>query len=153
MTVKIYTDGACSGNPGVGGWAAVFALKDDIKVISGNEPNTTNNRMELLAAIKAIEIAEKRKVEKAVIYSDSSYVVNAITCGWLNLWKSKNWVNAKKEQVKNKDLWEYLDKLFRCVSVKVTFMKVKGHKGDPLNEIADKRAKEEVLKAKAKKGI
>ena len=105
MTVKIYTDGACSGNPGVGGWAAVFALKDDIKVFSGNEPNTTNNRMELLAVIKAIEIAEKRKVEKAVIYSDSSYVVNAITCGWLNLWKSKNWVNAKKEQVKNKDLW------------------------------------------------
>lgn len=149
MTVNVFTDGACSENPGPGGWSAVFALKDTVKVFSGNEKKTTNNRMELMAVIKAIEIAEKNKVEKIVIHSDSSYVVSAITCGWLRVWKSKNWVNSKKEEVKNKDLWEYLDNIFRSFSVKVSFVKVKGHNGNTLNELADIIARGEVLKVKS----
>ena len=147
-TVNVYTDGACSGNPGAGGWAAVFSLEKSLKIISGNEKTTTNNRMELMAVIKAVEIASKKGIEKLIINSDSSYVVNAINCGWIEVWKSKGWMNAKKEEVKNVDLWKRLDSLLSSGSIKVLLVKVKGHNGVVLNEIADGRAREEVIKAK-----
>lgn len=152
MKVRVFTDGACSENPGPGGWSAVFAMNDKVKVISGNAVETTNNRMELYSVIKAIAYAVKNRFDELVIHSDSSYVVNAINSNWLGVWKKKGWVNAKKEEVKNKDLWQILDKSLQECDMKIVFVKVKGHNGNTFNEIADRRAKEEVLKAKLKKG-
>lgn len=148
MEIKVYTDGACSENPGPGGWAAVFALKSSVKVFSGNEKKTTNNRMELKSVIEAIKVAISKGVDELAIHSDSAYVVSAINLGWVKVWKSKGWVNSKKEQVKNKDLWEELLECFEKYNGKIRFVKVKGHSGDPLNELADITAKREVMNAK-----
>ena len=105
-TVDIYTDGACSGNPGAGGYCAILIYNGIEKVVSGSEDQTTNNRMELLAVIKGLEsLKEKCNVN---LYSDSAYVINAFLQGWIDSWKANNWRTSGKKEVKNLDLWEKL---------------------------------------------
>ena len=134
--IKIYTDGSCLSNPGNGGWAAIININGEIKKISGNEKNTTNNRMELMAPINALKnINSKSPIE---IFTDSKYVKNGIT-EWINTWVLNNWKTSKKEDVKNKDLWLELHKLNQSLSVKWNW--VKAHAGDPLNEEVDMLAK------------
>lgn len=134
--IKIYTDGSCLSNPGNGGWAAIININGKIKKISGNEKNTTNNRMELMAPINALKnINSKDPIE---IFTDSKYVKNGIT-EWINTWVLNNWKTSKKEDVKNKDLWLELHKLNQSLSVKWNW--VKAHAGDPLNEEVDMLAK------------
>ena len=134
--IKIYTDGSCMSNPGNGGWAAIININGEIKKISGNEKNTTNNRMELMAPINALKnINSKSPIE---IFTDSKYVKNGIT-EWINTWVLNNWKTSKKEDVKNKDLWLELHKLNQSLNVKWNW--VKAHAGDPLNEEVDMLAK------------
>jgi ribonuclease HI len=140
MKVKVYTDGACSGNPGKGGWAAIILEGNNQSSISGSENNTTNNRMELMAPIMAL-----RKIKahsEITIYTDSKYVKDGIT-GWIKKWKLNNWVSASKKPVKNKDLWIKLDNL--CQKHKVIWKWVKAHAGNKMNDLVDKLA---VLKSK-----
>ena len=140
MKYKIYTDGACSGNPGPGGWGAViFDQKDNQKNISGSEKNTTNNRMELLAAIMALKKIKTNSEIK--IYTDSIYVKNGIT-EWIVKWKENGWKNANKKPVKNKDLWIKLDAL--CQKNEINWKWVKGHSINKYNNLADKLATEAV---------
>ena len=147
--VTIYTDGACSGNPGVGGWGAVLMYGKVKKEISGAEENTTNNRMELLAPINALKkLKENCKVD---LYSDSAYLVNAFTNGWINNWKSNNWRGADKKEVKNIDLWKELDSL--CSMHEVTFIKVKGHADNEYNNRCDTLATTAVAELKKSIGI
>lgn len=134
--VQIYTDGACSGNPGPGGWGAILRYKQTDKEISGFEENTTNNRMELTAAIKALE-SLKRTVS-ADLYTDSEYVRQGML-SWLPKWKAKSWRLSGGGEVKNRDLWERLDAL--CQEHDVTFHWIKGHAGHPENERADQLAR------------
>ena len=134
--IKIYTDGSCLSNPGNGGWAAIINMNGEIKKLSGNEKNTTNNRMELMAPINALKnINSKDPIE---IFTDSKYVKNGIT-EWINTWVLNNWKTSKKENVKNKDLWLELHKLNQSLNVKWNW--VKAHAGDPLNEEVDILAK------------
>ena len=135
--IKIYTDGSCLTNPGDGGWAAIINIDGEIKKISGNEKNTTNNRMELMAPINALKyIYSKDPIE---IFTDSKYVKNGIT-EWINTWVLNNWKTSNKEDVKNKDLWIELYKLNQSLNVKWNW--VKAHAGDNLNEEVDMLAKE-----------
>ncbi len=134
--VTVYTDGACSGNPGAGGWAAILKYGRYKKEISGFEESTTNNRMEMTAAIKALE-ALKEPCE-ANVFSDSAYLVNAFEKGWVKNWKQNGWITSKKEKVKNKDLWQILCELTKKHRVK--WLKVKGHADDELNNRCDKLA-------------
>ena len=136
MKFKIYTDGACSGNPGPGGWGAVIFDNDNNQTnISGKEKNTTNNRMEILAAIMALK---KIKINSQItIYTDSTYVKNGIT-EWMFNWKKNDWKTASKKPVKNKDLWIKLDKL--CEKNKVSWKWVKGHATNKYNNLADQLA-------------
>jgi ribonuclease HI len=136
MTIKIYTDGACSGNPGPGGWGAVLCWNDHEKEISGGEGDTTNNRMEMMAVIKALE-ALKHDKTPVTIYTDSKYVLQGAT-EWLEGWKAKGWKSAAKKPVKNQDLWMQIDSLIHQYSV--TFIWVKGHNGHEMNERVDKLA-------------
>ena len=131
--ITIYTDGACSGNPGPGGWGAVLIYEENKKEISGANPDTTNNIMEITAVLEALKmLKEECKVE---VYSDSAYVVNAFNQGWIYNWKKNNWKTASKEPVKNKELWEELYSLTK--KHKVTFIKVKGHSDNELNNRCD----------------
>lgn len=134
--VTIYTDGACSGNPGKGGWGAVLIFGKIEKEICGCEETTTNNRMELTACVMAL--SQLKQPCKVNLFSDSAYVVNAFNNGWIDNWQKTNWHNSKKEEVSNKDLWLQLLKLTQIHDV--TFNKVKGHAGDKYNEICDKLA-------------
>ena len=134
--IKIYTDGSCLKNPGNGGWAAIININGKIKKISGNEKNTTNNRMELMATINALKEMSTRDLIE--IFTDSKYVKNGIT-EWVNNWILNNWKTSKKEDVKNKDLWIELYKLNQSLNIKWNW--VKAHAGDPLNEEVDKLAK------------
>ena len=135
--IKIYTDGSCLSNPGNGGWAAIINIDGQIKKISGNEKNTTNNRMELMAPINALkDINSKDPIE---IFTDSKYVKNGIT-EWINTWVLNNWKTSNKEDVKNKDLWIELYKLNQSLNVKWNW--IKAHAGDTLNEEVDILAKE-----------
>ena len=136
MKYKIYTDGACSGNPGPGGWGAViFDQEDNQKNISGSEKDTTNNRMELLAAIMALK---KIKANSEItIYTDSIYVKNGIT-EWIIKWKDNGWKNSNKKLVKNKDLWVKLDNL--CQKNEICWKWVKGHSTNKYNNLADELA-------------
>lgn len=135
--VTIYTDGACSGNPGKGGWGSILIYGDVVKELSGGEDNTTNNRMELKAVIEALKALKSPcDVE---IYSDSAYVVNAFTQKWIDNWIKNNWKTADKKNVKNVDLWQELLVLIKTHNV--TFKKVKGHSDNELNERCDKLAK------------
>ncbi|NLB88637.1 MAG: ribonuclease HI [Syntrophomonadaceae bacterium] len=134
----IYTDGACSGNPGPGGWGAVLLYGDNIKEISGAEQDTTNQRMELLAVIKALE-ALKVTGWDVTVYSDSAYIVNAFKQDWITNWQKNGWKNSKKEAVANQDLWKRLLALKELNNVKIE--KVKGHSGDFWNERCDELAR------------
>ena len=136
MKYKIYTDGACTGNPGPGGWGAVIFDQDDKqKNISGSEKNTTNNRMELLAAIMSLKKIKTNS--EVVIFTDSIYVKNGIT-EWMKNWKKNGWKNSSKKPVKNKDLWVKLDKL--CEANSVSWKWVKGHSTNEFNNLADELA-------------
>ena len=136
MKYKIYTDGACSGNPGPGGWGAViFDNNNKQKNISGSEKNTTNNRMELSAAIMALK--KIKTSSEILIYTDSTYVKNGIT-EWVLKWKRNGWKNSNKKPVKNKDLWVKLDNL--CDQNKVSWKWVKGHSNNKYNNLADELA-------------
>lgn len=143
MIVEIYTDGACSGNPGPGGWAAVLRWGDEEREISGGEDTTTNNRVELLACIEALKYL-KRPCQ-AVVYSDSAYLVNAFNDDWIAKWVKRDWRNSKDDEVKNKDLWLELITLvghpdFGPGRHKVEFCHVAGHAGIELNERCDELA-------------
>ncbi len=135
-TVDIFTDGACSGNPGPGGWGAVLRWNGHEKEMSGSEPDTTNNRMELMAAIEALE-SLKRDV-KVRVHTDSTYVKDGIT-KWIHGWKEKGWKTAAKKPVKNQDLWQRLDAALG--SHDIEWFWVKGHAGHPENERADEIAR------------
>ena len=130
--VIVYTDGACSGNPGPGGWAALLMWEGREKALSGGSPETTNNKMELQAAIEALKALKKPC--SVTIYTDSKYVLRGAT-EWLEGWKAKGWKTANKKPVENRSYWEELSaQLERHY---VTFIWVKGHSGDPLNERVD----------------
>ena len=134
--VDIYTDGACRGNPGKGGWGAVLVYKGVEKELSGGEPMTTNNRMELSAVIAALSAL--REPCEITLTSDSKYVVDAVTKGWARSWQARGWVKPDKSPALNSDLWE---KLLRLLDYhQVTFVWVKGHAGHPYNERCDKLA-------------
>ena len=135
--IKIYTDGSCLSNPGDGGWAAIISINGEIKEISGSEKNTTNNRMELLAPIRALK--EMKQSDQIEIYTDSQYVKLGIT-EWINTWVINNWKTSKKEDVKNKDLWLQLNNLNQSLDVNWNW--VKAHDGNPLNEEVDLLAKQ-----------
>ena len=127
--ITIYTDGSCLNNPGNGGWAAIININDDVKKISGSVKDTTNNKMELMAPIKALqEIKEKQPIE---IYTDSQYVRLGIT-DWVHKWMKNNWQTSKKEPVKNKELWIQLYELTNSFDIK--WIWVKAHAGNLLNE-------------------
>ena len=134
--VIIYTDGACSGNPGKGGWGAILMYGDIEKEISGNNPQTTNNQMELTAPIEALKLL-KRPCE-VKLYSDSAYLVNAFTNGWIFNWKKNGWKTADKKDVKNKDLWLEIDRLMQIH--KIEWIKVKGHSDNKYNNRCDELA-------------
>jgi len=136
MKYKIYTDGACTGNPGPGGWGAVIFDQDNKqKNISGSEKNTTNNRMELLAAIMSLKKIKSNS--EVIIFTDSTYVKNGIT-EWMKNWKKNGWKNSNKKPVKNKDLWVKLDKL--CKANNVSWKWIKGHSTNEFNNLADELA-------------
>lgn len=147
MKVRAYTDGACSGNPGVGGWASVILLPDQKLEIMGSETQTTNNRMELKAVIETIKLVIKLGYNKLDIYSDSAYVVNSIKNKWINKWRLNGWKTLSNTDVKNKDLWQELLNLL-CVTRKINVIKIKGHSGHKQNERADTLAKEVTEKEK-----
>ena len=135
--ITIYTDGACSGNPGPGGWGAILMYKDAKKEISGGNKNTTNNIMEVTAVIEALKCL---KVESDVtVYSDSAYTVNAFAQGWIYNWMKKGWKTASGEPVKNKELWQELYSLTQ--KHKVEFVKVKGHSDNEFNNRCDELAR------------
>lgn len=142
--VEIFTDGACSGNPGPGGWGAVLRYKGTEKEISGYEKETTNNRMELTAFIKALEML-KFPCE-VTAYSDSKYLCDAINKGWAEKWQKNNWVKSNKKPALNTDLWEKLLYLLKTHDVNLIW--VKGHAGHPENERCDKLATGEIEKLK-----
>ena len=142
MKYKIYTDGACSGNPGPGGWAAIIILNDEVKnVFSGSEKNTTNNQMELMAPIKAIQKFKKKS--EISIFTDSTYVKDGITI-WIKKWEKNGWKTASKKPVKNKDLWKKLKNLSSKHSVK--WIWVKGHSQDKYNNLVDELAQGAIKK-------
>ncbi len=136
MKYVIYTDGACSGNPGPGGWGAViFDQNKKQKNISGNVKNTTNNRMELIAPIMALKKIKSKS--EVIIFTDSAYVKNGIT-EWIKSWKKNGWKNSNKKPVKNKDLWIKLDDL--CIKNNITWRWIKGHSTNKFNNLADELA-------------
>ena len=143
MEITIYTDGACVGNPGPGGWAAIVLLENEKKELFGGERLTTNNRMELIAAIKGLEYCTKQEeklpsLKHVRIFTDSTYVKDGITV-WINSWEKNNWKTADKKNVKNIDLWKRLKELVKSNQVEWNW--VKGHSEDPMNDLADKLAK------------
>ena len=143
METIIYTDGACTGNPGPGGWAAIIIVGNQKKEIFGGEKLTTNNRMELTAAIKALEYCnEKEKKQLSLkhikIFTDSVYVKDGITV-WIKNWEKNNWKTADKQNVKNVDLWKKLKEL--TFNAKIDWNWVKGHSDNPMNDLADELAK------------
>jgi ribonuclease HI len=129
---RIYTDGACKGNPGPGGWGVVLLYRDHRRELYGGEASTTNNRMELTAVIRALEAL--RKPVEAQVFSDSQYLLKGLQ-EWLPSWKARGWLTASREPVKNRDLWERLDQL--CAPHHLDWQWVKGHAGIPENERAD----------------
>ena len=140
--VIIYTDGACSGNPGPGGWGAILMYKGAKKEISGGMKNTTNNIMEITAVVEALKCL---KIESDVeVYSDSAYTVNAFKQGWIYNWMKNGWKTANKEPVKNKELWQELYSLTK--KHKVEFIKVKGHADNEFNNRCDEMAREAIQK-------
>ena len=140
--VVIYTDGACAGNPGPGGWAAIIKYDGSKEELHGGEKYTTNNRMEMTAVIEALKLLKFPCDVK--LYSDSAYVVNAFNNGWIYNWKRNNWKTADKKPVKNQELWEELYSLFKIH--KVEFIKVKGHSDNEFNNRCDELARNAITK-------
>ena len=143
MEIKIYTDGACVGNPGPGGWAAIVLVENEKKELFGGEKLTTNNRMELTAAIKALEYCNAQEgrqpsLKQIRIYTDSTYVKEGITV-WISNWEKNNWKTSDKKNVKNVDLWKKLKELTKFNPIEWNW--IKGHSKDPMNDLADKLAK------------
>ena len=143
MKITIYTDGACVGNPGPGGWAAIILKDDNKKELFGGEKLTTNNRMELTAAINALEYCNSQddvqlSLKQINIYTDSNYVKEGITI-WISNWEKNNWKTADKKNVKNIDLWKKLKELTKTQPIEWHW--VKGHSDNPLNDLVDKLAK------------
>ena len=171
MRINIYTDGACSGNPGPGGWAAVIILPENLTdnniiKISDGVKNATNNQMELLAVIEALNYTYETilYIENATntiiknlhidIYSDSAYVVNAINENWLKKWQLNGWKTKTNNNIKNHELWIKLHKLlkiFASLNYRINFIKIKGHSGNYYNELVDKLAKREINSQKGSK--
>lgn len=148
MLVRIYTDGACSENPGPGGWSVIIYLDVGFKTLSGYNLMTTNNRMELKAVIKAFEyiVDNHNKNDRYEIYSDSAYVVNAIEKDWITKWRFNKWCKANGDCIKNKKLWKELYKVLCHAKTKYidySVIKVSGHSGDTFNDYADKVAREQ----------
>ena len=139
--IEIYTDGACSGNPGPGGWGALLLCGSHKKEMFGGEEDSTNNRMEMMAVIKALETLKQRS--KVIIYTDSKYVLQGAT-EWMKGWKAKGWKNASKQPVKNKALWQKIDSLLPEHDIE--FIWVKGHSGNAGNERADELARRGIPK-------
>ncbi|NLM46476.1 MAG: ribonuclease HI [Firmicutes bacterium] len=135
--VIIYTDGACAGNPGPGGYGAVLCYGGHVRELSGGEENTTNQRMELMAAIAALE--QLKYPCRVKLHSDSAYLINAFRQNWFKKWRENGWLNSKKEPVQNRDLWERLLELAQRHSIE--WIKVKGHASDPLNNRCDELAR------------
>jgi ribonuclease HI len=135
--VIIYTDGACSGNPGPGGWGCVLINGQRVKELSGGEADTTNQRMELQAAVSALSALKQPC--RVQLYSDSAYLINGFRQHWLEKWQSNGWLNAKRQPVENQDLWRPLLELSHVHQVE--WLKVKGHAGDHYNEICDQLAR------------
>ena len=143
MQIKIYTDGACVGNPGPGGWAAIVILESKKKEIFGGEKLTTNNRMELTAAIKGLEYCSSQEekqlsLNEIKIYTDSIYLKDGITI-WIDNWEKNNWKTSDKKNVKNVDLWKKLKELAKSTQIEWNW--IKGHSNDPMNDLADELAK------------
>lgn len=147
MRVRIYTDGACSGNPGPGGWAGILLLENDRQIITGYEQDTTNNRMELIAAVESVKLARSLGHKKIDLYSDSAYVVNAVKKDWVYRWSANGWKTVAHDDVKNKDLWVRLLKLLS--DVQVNFIKVKGHSDNEHNNTCDRLARREIERARS----
>ena len=140
--IIIYTDGACLGNPGPGGWAAVLMHGEVIKEIAGGERLTTNNRMELFAIIRGLEVL--KQPSRVRLHSDSAYAINCFKQRWFERWQRNGWLNSQKAPVENRDLWE---RLIQAVSRhEVEWVKVKGHSGDKWNDRCDELARAEALK-------
>ncbi len=133
----IYTDGACSGNPGPGGWSAIIIIDGKDDVLSGAFASTTNNRMELLAAVEGLSALKERMSVK--LYSDSAYLVNCMEQRWIDKWKAHHWRNSEGKEAKNRDLWERLDAL--VAEHDVVFVKVKGHSDNEYNNRCDALAR------------
>lgn len=133
----MYTDGACSGNPGPGGWGAILMWEEHIKEIYGGEPHTTNNRMEIMGVIRGLELLKTPSHVR--VHSDSAYVINCFKNQWYVNWERNGWRNASKQPVENRDLWERLLALSR--THKVEWIKVKGHSTDQWNNRADELAR------------
>ena len=140
--VTVYTDGACSGNPGPGGWGAILRYGDKEKELCGGEKETTNNRMELTAIIEALKALKERC--RVTLTSDSKYALNALQNGWAESWKAKGWRKADKSQALNPDLWEELLNL--VAQHEIEYVWVKGHAGHEYNERCDERAQSEAAK-------
>ncbi len=138
--VIVYTDGACSGNPGPGGWGAVLMYGDKRKELSGGEKLTTNNRMEILSVVEALKALKQPC--KVTVYSDSAYVVNAFQQRWIHNWQRNGWVNSQKKPVENQDLWKLL--LEQMKRHEVSYVKVKGHSDNEWNNHCDKLAREAI---------
>lgn len=134
--IVVYTDGACSGNPGPGGWAALLLFGEHKKELSGGEKNTTNNRMEIMAVIQALKSLKEPCMVK--VHSDSAYVVNCFQQGWYKSWLKNGWKNSKKQPVENQDLWKELLKLME--GHQVEYIKVKGHSDNEYNNRCDELA-------------
>ncbi|MGI5841893.1 MAG: ribonuclease HI [Christensenellales bacterium] len=145
-TVEIYTDGACSNNPGDGGWAAILIYNGIKKEISGGEKETTNNKMELKAVIESLKMLKEPC--KVNLYSDSAYVVNAFLNDWITAWQLAGWKTSGKKEVKNIPLWQELISL--CTVHKVNFIKVKGHSDNAFNNRCDELARGEIVKLQTK---
>ena len=139
--ITIYTDGACSGNPGPGGWGAILMYKNNKKEISGGKKDTTNNVMELTAVIEALKLVKFPC--KIKVYSDSAYVVNGFLQGWIYNWIKKNWRTADGSPVKNKELWEILYNFTKTHEIE--FIKVKGHSDNEFNNRCDELARNAIL--------
>jgi ribonuclease HI len=137
--LTIYTDGACSGNPGPGGWGVLLQYGDKEKTLKGGDPSTTNNRMEMTAAIKAIEAINETYTGEIILWTDSTYVMKGIT-EWIHGWKKKNWIKSDKKPVINSDLWKVLDNLNSQKNIQWNW--VKGHAGVEGNERADELARQ-----------
>lgn len=160
MKLRIFTDGACSGNPGPGGWAIVVNFKNRNAIESGYEFITTNNRMEIRAVIEALNVIDRMLWDRSAaeydsyeIHSDSAYVVNAVSKGWVRKWRSSGWKKDDGDAVKNVDLWDELLSSLDSIEYDaypgiVSFVKVKGHDGNVFNEMADEAARKEILKNK-----